>query len=321
MSRGLYVRTPLLPSDELARAAGRPVVLKMESAQPAGSFKQRGIGALCAEHASSGARRLVSSSGGNAGLAAAHVGARLGLEVLVVVPSTTSALMRGRIEAAGATVEVVEGVWDDAHAHAVELAKDAASAYVSPFDHPTIWAGHASLIDEVAEELAKPPALVTVAVGGGGLLCGVILGLARAGWTDVPVLAVETEGAASLRAALAAKHPVTIDGITSIATSLGARRVCDRVVELCAEHPVTSHVVSDADAVAACTRFVDDHRTLVEPACGAALAPLYDRARAVADVADAGPILAVVCGGANVTRAKLDGWSASFARSPDAGTS
>lgn len=49
------------------------------------------------------------------------------------------------------------------------------------------------------------------------MLCGVIEGLQRNGWNDVAVIAVETEGAASFRAATLAGAPVEIDAITSIA--------------------------------------------------------------------------------------------------------
>ncbi|MBS0393876.1 MAG: serine dehydratase, partial [Proteobacteria bacterium] len=70
-----------------------------------------------------------------------------------------------------------------------------------------------------------------------------------------------------------------------------------------------SLVVSDADAVAACAAFLDDHRTLVEPACGATLAPLYE-----ADPALRGAerILVVVCGGVGVTRRQLEEWTERF---------
>ena len=80
--------------------------------------------------------------------------------------------------------------------------------------------GHASLIDEVAQAGRKPDAVV-LSVGGGGLLSGVVEGLHRNGWHDVPVIAVETEGAASFRAASEAGHAVEIERISSIATSLG----------------------------------------------------------------------------------------------------
>ena len=96
---------------------------------------------------------------------------------------------------------------------------------IHPFDDPLLWQGHASLIDEIASVHRKPGAVV-LSVGGGGLLAGVVEGLRGNGWHDVPVIAVETEGASSLAASLAAGQRVVLPAITSIATSLGARQVC-----------------------------------------------------------------------------------------------
>jgi L-serine/L-threonine ammonia-lyase len=76
-------------------------------------------------------------------------------------------------------------------------------AFVHPFDDELLWRGHATMIHEVATQGPRPE-VVVVSVGGGGLLCGVLEGMHACGWSDVPVLAVETVGAASLRAAIAA---------------------------------------------------------------------------------------------------------------------
>jgi hypothetical protein len=77
----------------------------------------------------------------------------------------------------------------------------------------------------------KPDAIV-LSVGGGGLLCGVITGLQRHGWYSVQVVTVETDGAASFARALEAGAPVRLDGITSIATSLGALQASETAVRL-----------------------------------------------------------------------------------------
>jgi L-serine/L-threonine ammonia-lyase len=188
------------------------------------------------------------------------------------------------------------------------LAEKENAAYVHPFDHPTLWAGHATLIEEVKGIMPKPGAVV-VAVGGGGLLCGILTGLHQAGWADVPVLAVETEGAASFAASVKSGKLMTLDKIDSIATSLGARRVAQEALNWTRRHQVNCWTVSDRSAVQACLRFADDHRVLVEPACGAALAVAYERARPLKKKS---PILVVVCGGAGVTREKFKEWESSF---------
>jgi L-serine/L-threonine ammonia-lyase len=298
----MHLRTPLIPSLPLSRLAGHPVHLKLENTQPTGSFKLRGIGRFCRVAAAAGARRFVSSSGGNAGLAAAHAARRLGIPALVVVPTRTDERMRALIEAEGAEVVLHGDAWADADARARELAQARDGTYLHPFDHPDIWAGHATLVDELAEDLRDPPGCVIASVGGGGLLAGVLAGLRARGWNDTAVLAAETEGAASLAAAVAAGRPVTLDRLTSVARSLGAPRVAQGVFDLVAAANVTPWVVSDAAAVDACRRFLDDHRMLVEPACGAALSAVYGRAPTVIA---ARSTVAVVCGGAGITTAEL----------------
>lgn len=304
----LHLHTPLVASTPLEARCGSPVWLKLESAQPSGSFKLRGMGTACERAVARGVKELVTSSGGNAGYAVAWAARRLGVPVTVVVPGRTSASMRARIEEEGARVLVHGDVWDDAHAHAVEIAEP--GAYIHPFDHPDVWDGHASLIAEVAADLPAP-GVVLVAVGGGGLLAGVLLGMERAGWEDTEVVAVETEGTASLGAALAAGAPVTLPEIRGIALTLGARRVCDEALRRSVDRGVRALTVTDRAAVDAVVWLADAHRILVEPACGAALAPLLAGHDAVVG---RGPVLVVVCGGAAASLEALAGWRTSTSR-------
>jgi L-serine/L-threonine ammonia-lyase len=159
------------------------------------------------------------------------------------------------------------------------------------------------MLDEVAEETSAPDAVV-VAVGGGGLLCGVLEGMHRAGWEKTPVFAAETIGAASYHAALTQGGPVDIGAVTSLATTLGARRVCAEAYAWSQRHQISSVVVSDAQAAAACIAFANEERMLVELACGAALAVARDHAA----LKGAERILVIVCGGAGATLDKLREW-------------
>jgi L-serine/L-threonine ammonia-lyase len=299
----LHLDTPLLHSMPLSRAAGRSVALKMDALQPCGSFKLRGVGAACEYHARHGKRRFVSSSGGNAGIAVAYAGKALSLPVSVFVPETTTELAKALIRDQGAEVIVHGASWQEANELALSSAGDDA-AFIHPFDDRLLWHGHASLIDEVVNGGTAFDAVV-LSVGGGGLLCGVAEGLARNRLSHVPIIAVETRGAESLAAAMAAGRLVALPAITSIATSLGARRVCEHAFELAMAGSVTSVVVDDRAAVDACLRFLDDHRVLVEPACGAALAVAYAGSGSLAAFAR---VLVVVCGGATASLEKLETW-------------
>src|SRR5829696_1853665 len=104
--RPLHLTTPLLPHDALSTALGKAVLLKLESLQPSGSFKLRGIGRMCQRAVEAGARELVCPSGGNAGFAAAHAGRSLGVPTTIVVPHTTPESVREQIATLGAEVQV-----------------------------------------------------------------------------------------------------------------------------------------------------------------------------------------------------------------------
>jgi len=299
----LHIQTPLIESRPLSTIAGRSIWLKLDALQVPGSFKIRGIGNACETYHQGGARRFVTSSGGNAGLAVAYAGRKLSVPVLVVVPETTTARAKELLLLEKAEVIVHGASWQEANEFAqVQIGAD--DAFIHPFDDPLVWQGHATLVDEIFASGLKPDAVV-LCVGGGGLLTGVAEGLSRVGWDDVPVLAVETQGAASFHEALKAGHPVELDHITSIAGSLGAKRVCERAFEWSNKIPIRSILVSDRSALTACERFLSDHRILVEPACGASLAPVYEQA---AELQEFESVLVIVCGGATASLEQIRQW-------------
>lgn len=299
----LHIQTPLLESAPLSGRTGTRVWLKMEALQPSGSFKLRGIGRACSRHRDRGVQEFISSSGGNAGIAVAYCGKKLNIPVRVVLPTSTPNRALESIRQEGAEVIVHGESWQEAHAHAQGLT-DADRVLIHPFDDPLLWEGHATLIDEVAVAGLKPGAIIC-SVGGGGLLCGVLEGLQRNRMEDVPVHAVETEGAASFAASLSAQKVVELERIDTVATSLGAKKICRRAFSWSSEHEIISQVVSDLEAVEACLEFVNDHRIVVEPACGAALAPLYLHDSWLRDKRS---VLVVVCGGAGTSYDQLNRW-------------
>ncbi|NWR46836.1 SDSL protein, partial [Regulus satrapa] len=305
-----HVVSPVLESLPLSKAVGTKVFMKLENVQPSGSFKIRGIGHLCQDAAKKGCRHFVCSSGGNAGLAAAYAARELGLPITVVVPSSSGPTPVRKLQELGANVEVYGKVWDDANERAQELAKTEGCVMVPPFDHPLVWEGHSSLIRELKDSLEAKPGAIVVAVGGGGLLAGVVAGLHQVGWQDVPIIAAETLGAHSFHEALKAGRLVTLPDITSVATCLGAKTVAARALACAQECRVISQVVEDTEAVRAVERFLDDERMLVESACGAPLAVLYSGRlqRLQGEGRLQGPlrsVVVVVCGGSNIHTAQL----------------
>jgi L-serine/L-threonine ammonia-lyase len=291
-----YLQTPLFQSPELNNRLGKEIWFKMESHQPTRSFKLRGMSYLVNHHFARGNKRFVASSGGNAGYSLAYACRQVGARTHVVVPSTTPLRMRTMIAGEGATVEVHGNAWPEAHIHAMEVAESQNAIYVSPFDDPLLWKGHSTMIDECAEVIAEPD-MVIAAVGGGGLLCGLMEGMERNGWKNSTFLGAETSGAASLAKVIKEGEWGAIASIDTIATSLGARQVAEKAFQWTQDRSVASYVCSDKQAVAATKGFLDHFNVLVEPACGAALSAVYLPAP---EIQSAKSILVIACGGAGI---------------------
>ena len=185
--RALHAVTPLIESVAAGGRLGCAVHLKLENTQPSGSYKLRGMGYKGRRAVERGATHFVASSGGNAGLAVAWAARALGVQATVVVPSSTPDMARQAIESFGATARVHGDVYAEADGLARELAAADGCEYFSAYDDPELWAGHATMVEEMQEQLGGVvPSAVVLSVGGGGLLCGVVEGLHRVGWQDVP---------------------------------------------------------------------------------------------------------------------------------------
>ncbi|UNI22316.1 Aspartate ammonia-lyase [Purpureocillium takamizusanense] len=154
---------------------------------------------------------------------------------------------------------------------------------------------------------------VVCSVGGGGLFCGIMQGLDETGMSATRVVAVETKGADALSQSLAAGQLVTLPAITSLATSLGARRVCDKAFEYARRETVSTAVLSDAEAIRACRRFADEEHILVELACGVCPAVCYNGMlrRLVPGLTRESVVVVVVCGGSNISFDIMEKYAAS----------
>lgn len=306
--------------------------MKLENLQPSASFKSRGIGNLVlteeAYHKAIGSTRplhFFASSGGNAGLAAVSATSSLGYPSTVVVPKGTEDSIVEKLKLNGASEVVAHGAaLFEADAYLKEVMMPQAEirgeipVYIPPFDNEAIWEGAATMIEEIHRQMpnGEQPDAIICSVGGGGLLAGIVNGMERVGWgSDVEILAVETKGADSLYQSAQAGELLTIPGITSIATSLGAVRVCKKAFELLSRKNVTSLALEDAEAAMGCWRLADDERIIVEPACGVSVALAYDgRLGKIlrGGVNKQKKVVIVVCGGSKISLDTLVQYKAKY---------
>ena len=302
----LTIKTPLIKSSQLSELNNCNVWLKMESSQPTGSFKQRSIGNACLKYVEQGAQKFISSSGGNAGISVAYMGNMLNIPVTVVVPKTTSQKAIDLMVQQGAEVIVHGDSWMEANELALSYVNEKA-VYIHPFDDQYLWDGVAHIIDEVIAEDIHPSA-VLLSVGGGSLISGIHQGLTQ-NHLDIPIYAIETHGTASLNNSMKLGKHIKLDEVTGVATTLAAKQVCENAFMISQNHNVQGITVSDQAAVNACLKFLDDHRTLVEPACGATLSILYDQK---INFMPQENVLVIVCGGASISFEQLSKYAQQF---------
>ncbi|MEU8658599.1 threonine/serine dehydratase [Actinoplanes philippinensis] len=258
---GRIRRTPMF-------AAGPDLWFKLEFMQHAGSFKTRGMmnRILTGPVTSAG---LVAASGGNAGLAAAYAARELGHSVEVFVPVTAPAVKVAKLGKLGARVVQEGGEYAEAYAAAVVRAEETGALFCHAYDDPEMVAGNGTLGLEL-----DGFDTVLVAVGGGGLIAGVIAALSG----KARIVGVEPVGACALHAALRAGRPVDVPVSGVAADSLGARRAGDIAFELARAAKIDSVLVEDGAIIEARRRLWDEYRIVVEHGTAAAHAALLSGA-------------------------------------------
>ncbi len=249
------VRVPHL--DLRADSAGNVRVwLAMECLQVTGSFKVRGalVGMAAARETGGRDVRVVVASAGNhaAGVAyAAHV---LGMHVTIVMPSGAPEAKKTRARRYGAEVCLTPTAsYDEAEEHAIGLARERGSVFLSPYDDPFVAAGNGgSMGFEVARTLGSAPELVLTPFGGGGLASG--LGWALGSSTEVWGVQSEVSAAMALSlergkavTRLDAAEPTLAEGLEGGISESGFARARDQVAGVLV---VTEAVIARAMAFA-----------------------------------------------------------------------
>ncbi|GID32987.1 threonine/serine dehydratase [Paractinoplanes brasiliensis] len=285
---GRIRHTPVLRADD-------GVWFKLEHTQHAGSFKTRGMFNQILAAGALPAAGIVAASGGNAGLAAAYAARELGVRAEVFVPLTAPAVKVAKLGKLGAHVVQVGNEYAEAYEAALARASTTGALFCHAYDDPAMVAGNGTLGLDLLDQIPAGFDTVLVAVGGGGLIAGV---LAALGPTH-RVVAVEPSTASALHSALQAGAPVDVPVSGVAADSLGARRVGRIAFEMAAG--IDSVLVDDQAIVDARRRLWDDYRLAVEHGTAAAFAALTSGAYAPAP----GERVVVLLCGANTNPADL----------------
>lgn len=255
--------TKLVYSEYFSAATGNKVYFKPENMQYTGAYKVRGayykISQLTPEERSRG---LITASAGNHAQGVAYAAKLAGVKATVVMPVSTPLIKVNRTKSYGAEVVLYGNVFDEACAHAYELADEHGYTFVHPFNDLEVATGQGSIAMEIIKELPTVD-YILVPVGGGGLCTGVST-LAKLLNPKIKVIAVEPAGAACLKASLEAGEVTTVSKINTIADGTAVQTPGDKLfpyLQANVDHVIT---VDDSELTLSFLDMAENHKMIVE---------------------------------------------------------
>ncbi|MBP0954731.1 MAG: threonine ammonia-lyase [Oscillospiraceae bacterium] len=241
------------------------VYLKTENLQITGSFKVRGayykISQLSDEERSRG---VIACSAGNHAQGVALAATRSGIKSLICLPSSAPISKIEATRAFGADICLVDGVYDDAYAKAVELTREKGYTFIHPFDDELVIAGQGTIGLELLGQLPKVDAVV-VPVGGGGLISGVAFAMKKLK-PDVKVYGVQAAGAPSMQRSLADGKIERLSSVSTIADGIKVMEPGEHTFDYCKQYVDGIVTVNDDEISSAILALMEQHKLVSEGA-------------------------------------------------------
>ena len=255
--------TKLIYSEYFSERYGNKIYFKPENMQRTGAYKVRGayykISQLSPEERSRG---LITASAGNHAQGVAYAAKLAGVKATVVMPVTTPLIKVNRTKSYGADVVLYGNVFDEACAHAYELADEHGYTFVHPFNDLEVATGQGSIAMEIIKELPTVD-YILVPVGGGGLCTGVST-LAKLLNPKIKVIAVEPTGAACLKASLEAGEVTTVSKINTIADGTAVQTPGDKLFPYLQANVDQVITVDDSELTLSFLDMAENHKMIVE---------------------------------------------------------
>lgn len=298
---GGVVATPAVPALGVRDLLPCPAWLKLENLQRTGSFKDRGaLNRLLGLSDAERSRGIVTASAGNHAQAVAYHGARLGLDVAVVMPEHTPLVKRTNTANFGATVRMHGATLAESIVEARRLEAAEGRTFVHAYDDAAVIAGQGTIGLELVEQVPDAT-IVVVPIGGGGLIAGIATAL-KARRPGTRVIGVEAAAAASARASRDAGAIVSLESVETIADGIAVKRVGDLTFPII-ERLVDDIVVVDEPEIAAAVHLLlERQKLLAEGAAATVLAALLQGRVALR----AGDTVAAVLSGGNIDVTMLE---------------
>ena len=273
--------TPLVAAPRVAELVDAEVYLKVEGANPTGSFKDRGMTVAISKAAEAGAKAVICASTGNTSASAAAYAVRAGMVCAVLVPQGKIAL--GKLAQAlvhGATLLQVEGNFDDCLELARKLAVDYPVALVNSVN-PDRIDGQKTAAFEICDVLGRAPDIHCIPVGNAGNITAYWKGYTE--YRDDGVVAgapamygFQAAGAAPIVLGAPVSRPITI----ATAIRIGNPASWTQAEAARDQSGGLIHSVTDREILQAYRLLARSEAVFVEPASAASVAGLIKSADA-----------------------------------------
>ncbi len=285
--------TPCERSQAISGITGQQVYLKLENRQMSGSFKERGaLNKILTLTPEQSARGVIAASAGNHAQGVSYHATRRGIRATIVMPQTTPLVKVTATRRFGAEVVLHGANYDEAFAEAMRRRDAEELTFIHPFDDLTVIAGQGTIGLELLEQVPGLEAVV-VPIGGGGLVGGIACAL-KSVKPSIRVIGVQTCKLPSMRAAVAASTPVTLEAATTIADGIAVRRAGSLTLPLVERYVDEIVTVEEDEIASAILLLLEREKMLAEGAGAAALAALLQRRTTLPPGAQTAVL---VCGG------------------------
>ena len=269
--RGSVVPTPCLYSRTLSSITGAQIYLKFENHQFTASFKERGaLNKLLSLTPEQRQRGVIAASAGNHAQGVAYHARRLGIPAVIVMPRYTPGVKVVHTRGHGAEVILHGEVFDDAKAHARELAQRRGLTMVHPYDDEKVIAGQGTIALEMLDAWPDLDVLV-VPIGGGGMISG--MAIAAGGVKPgIEVVGAQTQRFPSMYCAVKQVPPQF--GSTTIADGIAVKEPGALTLPIVRERVNDVLLVDEGDIERAIVLLLEIEKTVVEGAGAVGLATL-----------------------------------------------
>ncbi len=271
---GAVLRTPAVPAPALDALTGAEIVMKLETLQATGSFKERGaLAKLLSLDMPERRHGVITMSAGNHAQGMAYHAGRLGIPATVVMPMDTPFTKIERSEALGARVVLRGTDLAEARQAADALAREQGLTFVHPYDDAKIIAGQGTVGLELLADYPELEALV-VPIGGGGLISGIAVA-AKALKPEIEIVGVQCAAYPSMLHALGRR--ASIPGGTTLAEGIAVKEPGKLATAIVATLVDDILLVDEAALERAVATLLDAQKLVVEGAGAAALAALLSQ--------------------------------------------